>query len=118
MPVHLATAKKVVPNHASDKQEKYGGQEHNKQELRNSKPRGILFFPIRLVAIRRHALFSRRAKGLTLDCDLYDPPFAPHRQTTSKLADSWEVKTVGIVRRFRSAWPPETGDAPGLKIEQ
>jgi hypothetical protein len=62
MPVHLAAAEKVVHYHASEKQEKHGGQEHNKQELRNAKPRGILFFRIWLVAVRRHALFSRRAK--------------------------------------------------------
>jgi hypothetical protein len=30
VPVHLAAAKKVVPYHASDKQEKHGGQEHYK----------------------------------------------------------------------------------------
>jgi len=39
MLVHLAAAKKVVMYHASDKQEKHGGQEHYEQELRNSKPR-------------------------------------------------------------------------------
>jgi hypothetical protein len=37
---------------------------------------------------------------------LYDPPFARHRQTTSKLADSGELKAVVSRGVFRSAVLP------------
>jgi len=37
--VHLAAAKKVVAHHAVDKHEDQHGQDHDKQEPCNSKPR-------------------------------------------------------------------------------
>jgi hypothetical protein len=63
MPVLLATAKKVVMLHASDKQKKHDCQDHYEQKLGKPKPRWILFFLISLVAIRCHELLSHQANA-------------------------------------------------------
>ena len=114
MPVLLASAKKVVAHHASDKQEYRDGQDHYEQKLGKPKPRWILFFLISLVAIRCHALFSRRAKCLTLDRGLYDPPIARQRQTLRGMV--YLVQTSGAfeaARGQRSVSIPKGRFLPG-----
>jgi hypothetical protein len=61
MLVLLASAKKVVTHHASDKQENRDGQDYYKQELCKPKPRRILLFRIHIVPIGSHELLSHRA---------------------------------------------------------
>jgi hypothetical protein len=63
MPVLLASTKKVVAHHASDKQENRDGQDHYEQKLGKPKPWWILFFRIHIVPIRNHELLSHQANA-------------------------------------------------------
>jgi hypothetical protein len=67
MLVLLASAKKVMTQHVTDKHIEQESEDHDKQEPCKSKPRKTAFLLIIVLPIRRHVLRSRQTMRRALD---------------------------------------------------